>query len=251
MLRTLKYILVVDLILAIALCFVCVNYTFADTTTATGILDGVIIMSNAVYATARNAETGDAVITTFISIGQISAAEFQVNRGFLAFPVPHFDSAEACTLYLNGAKDYSDAEFEIYIVNASDYKSTLATADFDAFSGHQASGAYDGTVLNETWASTSYSADWNKIVFNSDGLSALTGVVLDTLWIALLSKEDYTASEPAGSEYMNFDSSENAGTEPYLSFTYTLATGEERKNFLYSTTPQVLYDMTPIPIWKP
>jgi hypothetical protein len=42
-----------------------------------------------------------------------------------------------------------------------------------------------------------------------------------------LSKEDYNSSEPSGNERIYFDSSEDVGTEPYLSFTYTAATTKE------------------------
>lgn len=223
----------------------------ADTTSITAINDGTVSRSSAVnYATARNTADGNGTDTTNLYVGQ-KTSEAQVYRSFLSFPIPSLESADACTLYINGATDASTTDFIIYI-NLADNYNTIGTGDYDAFDGWTSGSAHTGTILNDSWNSSSYSAAWNIIVFNSSGLSQVEGANTDTLHIALISKEDYDNSEPSNDEYIIFDSSSDSGTEPYLSLDYTPNdTSIQRKQKLYNITSQKLYDKQNIPLYKP
>ncbi len=172
------------------------------------------------YTDARNAITGSAKATNMFSVGQL--IDFRIGRGFASFVIPDMSSISAASLFLEGNGDASVVDFEIYI-NTSTYSSPLVKEDFDLFDGWQASGAYNGSILNNTWNSSSYSATWNEIVFNAAGLAAVLAKKNDTFKIVVLSKEDYNSSEPTDAEWINFESATTAGKEPYLSITYTLA----------------------------
>ncbi len=188
-------------------------------TTSTAIGHGAITNLNAVYLTARNATTGIGVESTF-DTGQQGPGTFFVWRSFFAFPIGALTgTVAACSLYVDGHTDGSTTDFNIYLLNASGYKSEKTTADFDQFDGWQASGAYNGTILNNTWNSSSYSANWNIITFNQAGIDLLTTAANDTLWIVALSEEDYNASEPAAGEFVIFNTV--AAAAPYISFSYS------------------------------
>lgn len=122
-------------------------------------------------------------------------------------------------IVLNGAADISVDDFEIYVVLANDY-GEIDKLDYVDFDGWEVSGQYTGIVLNETWNSESYSADWNEITMNNDGIAAIIAAAGGSLHLMLLSKEDYNSSAPENDEFVSFDSSADEGTEPYLSLTY-------------------------------
>jgi len=182
--------------------------------------DGYITSANANYDTARNAIAGNQAITIILYIGQLVTPIYGIRRPFASFQIPDMVSLTAASLFLNGAADFSTTDFDIYI-HLSTYSDPLVKEDFDLFDGHQASGAYNGTILNNAWNSVDYSAGWNEIVFNAAGLSAVLAAKNSTLKIVLISKEDYDNSVPTYDEYCAFNSSETAGNEPYLSITYT------------------------------
>lgn len=180
--------------------------------------DGYINSMNAEYAAARNSPSGSGSSGYSIQVGQNS--DYQILRSFLAFPLPEMGTVLACSLYLEGDNDYSTDDFEIYVLGASAYGPEYDAGDFDMFDGHKASGAYDGTVLNELWSSASFSSGWNAIEFNDAGRDSLLAAAGDTLRIALISKEDYQNSAPTANEFVRFDGSLDDTKEPYLSIEY-------------------------------
>ena len=169
------------------------------------------------YNTARNASSGRGPNVAY-GIGQSTG--FTVQRAFTSFAIPDMVSLTSASLFLYSYNDVSDVDFDLYI-HTSTYSTPLAAGDFDLFDGHQASGAYTGTVLNDAWNSVSFQYDWNEITFNASGLSAIIAKKNDTFKMVLISKEDYDGSQPAASEYSLFRSSSTVGSEPYLSITYT------------------------------
>jgi hypothetical protein len=194
---------------------------YADTTVLAG-RDGYAQNTGANYAASRDG-AGNGTSSTTIKIGQ-QTTSWGVYRGFLSFPVPNIaGNYTAATLNLRGGVDGSTTDFNLYVHGASAYRSVLATADFPAFNGRQTGTAHTGTVLNEAWSSASM-ASWNTLTLNAAGLDSLNAAQGDTLWLAIISKEDYDNSEPAGNEYLIFESSVTADTEPYLSLTYPAQT---------------------------
>lgn len=179
--------------------------------------DGYIAANDATYLTARNATTGFQASNQYHATGQYLG--FYVTRSFMMFTIPTMTALSAASLFLNGRSDGSTTDFELDI-----YESTYAALSetrFDEFDGWAASGAYTGTRLNNTWNTSSYSAGWNELVFNAAGLAAILAKSGTSFKIALLSEEDQLASEPAGNEYVEFQSSVTAGEEPYIALTYT------------------------------
>lgn len=201
-----------------------------------------------VYLTARNAEDGTSIGTSDIRVGQyLSGGVFGIYRTFLCFPLKALSkkTVYACTLYVNGYMDQSATDFDLIVVDASAYKSTMDTADFSHFSGWAASGAYSITALNDSISSADYSADWNAIIFNASGLAAVQSALNDTLWIAILSSRDVSATEPSGIEYVNYDSPSDTN-KPYLSIEYAAdvpKNAEVGSRYLWNNGD-------PVPIWR-
>ena len=181
--------------------------------------EGRIYSSDATYTTARNTSTGTGIQTTRETVGQ--ATGYTVNRGYFSFAIPTpMYTITSASLFLYGEGDASTTDFDVYI-HTSTYSATLAAEDFPLFSGHQASGVYNGTILNNTWNSASYSATWNEFVFNAAGLDTIKSKSGSTCKMAMISKEDYDNSQPANNEYVYFYSNTTAGKKPYLAIVYT------------------------------
>ena len=177
------------------------------------------------YPTSRNATEGN-VGNNFWQTGQAgnSGDGFFVFRSFASFAIPDMTTLTAASLFLDGQDNKSNTDFNIYI-HTSTYSNPLVAGDYDQFDGHQASGAYNGTVLNNSWNSSSYSTGWNEIVFNASGLSAVLAKKNDTFKMVTISSNDYDNTAPAGewptyNEYVIFESSFYP-QKPYLSITYT------------------------------
>ncbi|MFA5186604.1 MAG: hypothetical protein WC551_09030 [Patescibacteria group bacterium] len=182
--------------------------------------DGFVNSADATFDTARNAAAGDYADASSLSIGLTKPSTYSVYRTFCSFAIPDMSAVSAASFFAYGLSDASTTDFEIYI-HTSTYSDPLVKEDFDLFDGHQATGAYNGTVLNNTWDSSSYSATWNEIVFNAAGKSAVLAKKADTLKLVLISKEDFADSAPTGSEGVMFCPSTESGKEPYLSITFT------------------------------
>ncbi|MFC1538729.1 LamG domain-containing protein [Candidatus Latescibacterota bacterium] len=179
---------------------------------------------NDTYQNVRDHTGGVMINNTLLSTGQwynSANTSYYVFRGFASFPIPDVFSVEACTLYVNGNSDLSTDDFDVYILGASDYGPTLLTNDFLNFDGQQSGSAHTGTVLNNTWNTSSYSSDWNTLIFNTSGIDSVETATGDTLWIAMISRNDYDNTPPTGSEYVYFESSAHETDKPYLSITYT------------------------------
>jgi hypothetical protein len=178
---------------------------------------------NDTYQNIRDYENTVAAYYTELAAGQwynTANTSYYVFRGFASFPIPALYSVAACTLYVNGETNWSTTDFEIYLLT-SEYGSTLQGMDFLEFDGQQSGSAHTGTVLNNTWNTSSYSSGWNTIVFNTSGLDSLFAASDDTLRIAMISKNDYDNTSPTSSEeYVWFESSDHATDKPYLSISY-------------------------------
>ena len=189
--------------------------------------DGYCYVSDATYTTARDAAAAETVLGSNVVFGQGMLVDplYMPYRCFLSFPIPAMTAATACTLNIKGAgADYSDDNFDVYI-HTSTYGGTIDAGDYDAFDGWQDGVAFDGTVLNETWNSSSFNSNtWEQIEFNAAGRAVVSAAQGGTLYIAIISAEDYNRSEPADKEYLSFISSTGDPTNtPYLSITYTEA----------------------------
>ena len=192
-----------------------------STTITAGAQSGYVRNANANYLTGRNSTSGNDASPNYIEAGQnYSTPNYYYHRGILNFAIPGMSSCSACTLYVDGAFDESTTDFNVNIYGANAARPTLTTADFSKFNGWQSSGAYTGTVLNNTWNTSSYSGGWNAIVFNSAGLDSVVKCKGDTLWIATLSSRDVAGTQPTGVERVTFSSSPT----PYLSISYTVPT---------------------------
>ncbi|MFC1693309.1 hypothetical protein ACFL1R_07385 [Candidatus Latescibacterota bacterium] len=196
--------------------------TLDPTTTITAVRDGHIVSYDTNYLTARDASSG-AAYTFNWRVGQTLAGggNYNIFRAFAGFPIPeNIYAVNACSLYINGDVDLSVTDYDIYIHGASEYSPTLEGDDFPRFDGRQTGQGHNGAILTESWNSSSYSSGWNHIVFNTTGRNSVKAATGDTLWIALISKKDYDNSTPTNDEYIAFDSTEDTGTEPYLSLVY-------------------------------
>ncbi|MCX6787065.1 MAG: hypothetical protein NTY93_00885 [Candidatus Kaiserbacteria bacterium] len=199
-----------------------VTHVSVGSVTITATNDGVLLnYINNDYLGTRNAATAPSKGLSTIGIGQYyQVPEYAVYRGFLSFVLPDMVALSTASLFLDGFADYSTTDFGVYVLTST-YSNPLANEDFDLFDGHQASGAYTGTVLNNTWNSSSYSANWNEFVFNATGTTTIFAARNTTLKLAMISKEDYDGSVPGNDEYLHFSASSlGAGVAPYLSITY-------------------------------
>jgi hypothetical protein len=190
-----------------------------DPTTTVTILaanSGTTDSNNATYLTGRNATTVGNFYSTPFNVGQGKAAAYDIYRTFSAFIIPEMTACSACTLHVDGAGDYSTTDFNVNIFGAHSYRSTVTATDVNKFNGWQSSGAYNGTLLNDLWNTSSYSSAWNNIIFNAAGRDSLVAAKTDTLWIAMLSDRDVAATEPSGNEFIELTSS-----TAYLSITYS------------------------------
>ena len=207
-----------------------------DPTTTVNVItatSGYVIKSGEdTYSNIRNAVTGTgAGFESTMYIGQnISGSLRLVSRTFISIPLSDLGVCDACTLYIDGARDGSVTDFNVNIYGARLYKSTLTATDFSHFNGWQSSGAYNGVILNDAWSSSSYSADWNKLVFNAAGKDSVQEAFGDTLWVALLSSCDVSATEMSNEEDMEI--TRTGGNAPYLSITYHIPAINPPTNFL-------------------
>ncbi len=228
------------------------NYAYpitVDPTTVVTTNDCSIYSTDATYLTARNAVTGDAVGSVYLYVGQDSTG-YYVYRPFLSFVIPDMATISAGSLFLEGNLDNSETDFNIQGFTAT-YSNPGVKEDFDLFDGWQASGAYNGTVLNDTWNTKGYSDTWNEIVLNAAGLAAILAKKNDTFLIALLSEQDKAADDPTEHEYIIFESSTTSGKEPYLYITYTVPSTGTR-TIVYDKEPRYIWNNgSSVPIWKP
>jgi len=201
---------------------------------------GLSVTSVATYVLARDANTATGS-GGGISVGQSYASTYGVYRSFVGFPIPAGGMITSGKLIFDGSADSSTTDFVIDVVGASLYKSILATNDFPLFDGRTAGSAHTGTILNNAWNSSAYSADWNSIEFNSAGLDSLNAAMGDTLWIALISHEDYTNSEPSSREYVTFSSA---------AYQRMVITRMGTRHTPYSLSPTPLYDKSPVPLYR-
>ncbi len=195
-----------------------------DPGTTTGdILDAGHSITMATYLESRNATASSAINANVLSVGTyVLSNDNRVYRSDLAFPLalPDVQTVAACTLYVWGHTDQSDTDIQLYMLGASAAGSTFEMADFNDFNGWQSSGGYTGTILNESWNSSSFvTGAYNHIVFNQAGRDSLTAALEDTLRIVLLSQNDYQGAQINGSAYVGFRS-RTYQYPPYLSLSY-------------------------------
>jgi len=188
--------------------------------------DGDITSSAATYSDSRNASTGT-TNSSLLRFGQrnITDSTFIVFRFFSSLVIPDMNEIISASFVAYGYGDESGGlDFNCYLFEST-YTDPLTGGDFDLFDGWESSGTYTGTVLNDAWSTSSWSATWNTITINAAGLSAIFAKKNDTLKLTGISSEDYNASpEPAYNvnNYVGFWSHTEDGKEPYLSITYTI-----------------------------
>lgn len=224
--------------------------TIDPTLTLTASNDGTLDGTGASYAESRDLATATSISTTALAIGQ-NATSNTVERSFLSFALPSMHEVLAETLYVNGRADASTTDFEIYIHTATQ-SNPLVEGDYDLFDGRTAGAPHTGSILNAVWSSSSFSADWNMIVFNAAGRDTTVAHRDGTFRIAMISKEDYNNSAPGGTtEFLSFENSSTSGSEPYLSLLYVPPLALTR-TIIYDKNPNMLWNNgDPIYIWKP
>lgn len=195
-----------------------------DPGTTTGdILDAGHNITRATYLEARNATASTSINANVLSVGTyVMSNDNEVFRSDLAFPLalPDVQTVAACTLYVWGQSDQSDTDIPLYMLGASAAGSSFEMADYNDFNGWQSSGGYTGTVLNESWNSSSFATGaYNRIVFNQAGRDSVMAALEDTLRIILLSQNDYQGVQINGSAYVGFRS-RTYQYPPYLSMSY-------------------------------
>ena len=218
-----------------------------STTVNAGSGSGRICSAHASYTTARDATSGVEALTNGFIIGQDNTSYYTVYRSFLNFSIPNMSTCSACTLYLYYSTDQSTIDFNINVYGATAYGTTLTTADFSLFNGWKSSGAYDGTVLNNTWSSSAYTV-WNPIIFNAAGRDSVLKAQGSSLSLALLSSRDAASTQADSKEYCGFQ----IGIAPYLSFTYTEASSPSSptRRTPFANDPTPIFRNDPIPIWR-
>ena len=175
--------------------------------------------TNASWAVARNATSGS-VVENQLAVGQKTN---NVSRSFLTFEIPEIGIALAGSLLVNGLTNNSTTQFfDLYLLDASSHNTVPTVADYNNFDGWAASGAYTGTVLNDTWNSASFSSGANNIALNSSGLDLITAASGDSLKIALISSNDYNNTGFTADEWLAFWWRVNESLSPRLTFTYAV-----------------------------
>ena len=212
--------------------------------------DGQLAKSNASYSTARTTATADSVGTgTDIAIGQNNNAinAYSVFRGFLYFDTSALSAGTvtSATLYVYGAADYSDTDFDITIQNGQPtYPSDpLVVGDYlySRYTG-------DGGTLSTASFST---AGYNAIALNATGIGWLNAGGATKL--TLRSSRDIAGTSPGANtdEFVQIYSSAQAGTDkdPYLvietdniELTGAVSTGEHTIKVVSNGTTVKLYD---------
>ncbi len=178
-----------------------------------------IILSNATYLTARNLSTATTVDATG-RVGQITG--YTIYRLPAKFAIPALTTANLCTLYVYGNGDGSTTNFNVNVYGARAYRPVIDTGDADAFHGWAASGAYGGTILNDTWSTASYSAGWNAIPLNAAGRDSVKASAGDTLAVMLLSSLDVAATAPTNDGYILISGMGEASNRPKLGLWYDI-----------------------------
>ena len=196
---------------------------------------GLIVKSDAVYLTARNATTGtEGVYRTYVGQRLLNSTVFYIYRTFLTFDLSSYTSGSysvsAGKFILDGRIhfDSSTTDFNMAFYEANDF-GTLSTADFNNFVGWQASGIYSGVSrLSNYLYSSAYSNDDNEFRLTSAGLTLVEAKMEASakIHVVLLSQEDVNASQNSTHEYVGFD---NDTTPHRLEITYTDTSGYGNK----------------------
>ena len=185
--------------------------------------DGFVAMeAEAVYATARDAATGDTANNTIdIEVGNSEfAGLYYISRGFLPFDTSGLSDAATvtapCTLRLNNANINGGTANKFYIVSNTQASGTaLTTADYDQL------GAVDcGDGLMDF---TSLGTQSQTLNATGRGLISLTGFTQ----LGLKHTGDFENTTPTGVHRADASSSNDvdAGDRPFLTVTYTLPAG--------------------------
>ncbi len=194
-------------------------HTMTNATAPLNAESGYIIANSTTYLTVHNATTGTVSAVTY-RVGQNKiATTYYIYRNFFNFTIPAMVQCLACTLFVEGHTDSSTYnEFTVCVMGARAAHPTLVSGDYINYDGHA---TYDSTNALGKWHSSAFSTGWNKIIFNSLGRDSVETASEDTLWIALISNRDFSATAPTGGEMIGFDY--QAPRLPYLSFSYSEA----------------------------
>ncbi len=205
------------------------------------------------WATTRDATTAIAADNNELKVGaNYDGVNYRNKRTFLKFPVSivNLANVSAATLYLNGNADASTTNFNIYVVKGTQTGS-ISTAWYNDFTGWVSGSAHTPTYWSGAWNTSSYSAEWNTIPFIAAGLTAIQTANNDTLRVVLLENSwDIPNTAPTNVSYVFFEASTDAGTEPYLTITYTASSGQYTHFRNKDGVPLMLNkDGVPVKLW--
>ena len=200
------------------------------------------------YTDVRNDAACSSFATPTITVGQDyepGSTTYTNIRGFCQATIPSdLTSCEEATIWMQGAGDSSDTDFELVCVLGTWLSLGTGivgdTAIFNDFTGWAASGAYSVTALNETFnTATDYLADddtlpdnerYNLLRFNAAGLTAVEDAAGSTLKIMILSSLDIANTAPTGDEFVQFTAS---NVELRLRYNTTYLKNQEARVYLY------------------
>lgn len=196
----------------------CTDATLTNTSEGARRGSGRIISQNMTdYDSARNAYVGSWATPT-ITVGQQLSASvgYGVYVGYFQATIPAMTTLEEATIYLKGLSDYSDTDFDIYLVEGNWTALSEENAMMNDYVGWAASGAYSLTQLNESYNSAEYVAydatkddneAYNLFRLNAAGKAYVLSKAGSVAKFMFVSKEHADNSAPTQNEYVNFEAS--------------------------------------------
>ena len=187
---------------------------------------------SAVYATARNAATGNVGLFNIGVKHVLFSGDFFVTRGHLTFPMTHLPEASAvssATLYIYLSSNPPTVVYDSTIVIQGTWTgAAVAPAWHDDFAGWAGSGAYSLTELAARLVFNSGSADgeYKTTALTADGRTAVKDAMgVDSLRLSLINARDVSDTEPSGVNWQQAFEVDLVGGEPYIIIDYTADAG--------------------------
>lgn len=209
---------------AFALANLPTNYLIDADTVYSSTADGHVQNGNAVWATCRNAATGNYTESGSTSIDFYFATNYYVTRGFLY----HVTSGVAGTITAASLFGYQRTggyigASDVLMVMLGTQAATLTNNDFSAFSGT--------TFGSFTW--TNNTAEYKECVFNATGIAAINQAGTTKLCVRNLGL-DYNDVAPTAQWQRSFQSADDTATvrDPYLYITIAAAAGIKGKVYV-------------------
>jgi hypothetical protein len=164
------------------------------------------------YVSVRNSTDATDYQTPALVVGRynnVGGNYYSVWRAPLEFKISAgMTSCEDAFIQLTGMSDSADTAFTIIGV-AGTWTAPITAADFNNFTGWQASGDYTSFITNliESWTTAEYGTTV-YLRLNTAGRAAVLAATGGYFKLMLLSNKDTTnAAAPTGAEYVQFESS--------------------------------------------